>query len=163
MDNVTFKIPKDIETLSNLAYEIWNEYWVCLLSKGQIDYMLEKFQSPNSIKEQIENQNYIYYYILFEDKISGYTGMQKTKEYLFLSKLYIKKEYRHKGLGTKAFQFIKEFAKNNNYNKIRLTVNKQNKNTIEAYLKWGFKTIDAVVTDIGSDYVMDDYIMEYTL
>ena len=74
-----------------------------------------------------------------------------------MSKLYIKKEYRHKGIGTKAFEKIKELANNK---PIRLTVNKQNINSIKAYEKWGFKTIDAVVTDIGSGFVMDDYIME---
>lgn len=44
--------------------------------------------------------------------------------------------------------------------KIQLTVNKHNINSINAYKKWGFKTIDSVVTDIGSGFVMDDYIME---
>ena len=56
---------------------------------------------------------------------------------------------------------IKEISLQNGYNEIRLTVNKYNQNTIYAYLKWGFKTIDAVVTDIGSGFVMDDYIMSW--
>ena len=42
-------------------------------------------------------------------------------------------------------------------------MNKNNKNTIEAYKKWGFTIIDSVVTDIGNGFVMDDYIMEYKL
>ena len=82
---------------------------------------------------------------------------------MFLSKLYIKKEFRHNGLGTKAFDFIKDYAIKNNFNKIQLTVNKYNENTINAYIKWGFKTIDSVVTDIGNNFVMDDYIMEYKM
>ena len=51
----------------------------------------------------------------------------------------------------------------NCYNKIRLTVNKYNQYTIDAYNKWGFKTVDSVVTDIGNGFVMDDYIMEYEI
>lgn len=74
-----------------------------------------------------------------------------------MSKLYIKKEFRHKGIGTKAFEKIRELADGK---PIRLTVNKHNTNSITAYKKWGFKTVDAVVTDIGSGFVMDDYIME---
>ena len=50
-----------------------------------------------------------------------------------------------------------------NKQSIQLTVNKNNTNTIKAYEKWGFKTIDSAVTDIGSGFVMDDYIMEYYL
>ena len=52
---------------------------------------------------------------------------------------------------------IKELA---NRKPIRLTVNKYNKNSIAAYRKWGFKIIDSVVTDIGSGFVMDDFIMQ---
>lgn len=87
-----------------------------------------------------------------------------TKEnYLFLSKLYICKEYRHQGIGSFAFDFIKDFSQKNNYKKIILTVNKYNTNTIKAYQKWNFHEIDSVITDIGNGFVMDDYIMEYNL
>jgi RimJ/RimL family protein N-acetyltransferase len=48
-------------------------------------------------------------------------------------------------------------------NKIALTVNKNNVNSIKAYEKMGFKNVGSVVQDIGSGYVMDDYKMEKTL
>lgn len=104
----------------------------------------------------MKTENYTYYFIIKDGAKAGYFGISDKKEYLFLSKLYIKKEYRHQGLGKKAFEKIKELA---NDKPIRLTVNKYNTNTINAYKKWGFKIIDAVVTDIGSGFVMDDYIM----
>ena len=161
--NINFKEVKftNIDELAKLANDIWHEYWTCILSDAQIDYMVDKFQSESAIREQIKNENYTYFYIVFNGEQVGYIGMRRKEDYLFLSKFYIKQHFRHKGLGTRSFEFIKDFAKNNNYKKIRLTVNKYNKNTIEAYLKWGFKTIDSVVTDIGSGFVMDDYIMEY--
>lgn len=93
----------------------------------------------------------------------GYIGLSQKETYLFLPKLYIVNKYRHKGIETKSFDFIKQFALKHNYNKIWLPVNKQNKNTINAYNKWRFKTIDSVVMDIGNGFVMDDYIMEYSI
>jgi len=152
-----------INELAKLAYEIWHEYWPIILSAKQIDYMVEKIQSEHAIINQINNDNYVYFYILSDKEKSGYIGVSRKKDYLFLSKMYIKKAFRHKGIGSKAFDFIKEYAKKNNYKKIRLTVNKYNKNTINAYNKWGFKTINSVVTDIGNNFVMDDYIMEYDI
>ena len=174
-----------IKELADLASSIWHEYWTCLLSPEQIDYMVENFQSENAIKEQIENENYTYYFIKYNKSLSngrglnfnannmsirnsgegvvtdnenaGYFGISDKGDYLFLSKLYIKKEYRHKGIGGQAFEEIKKLT---NGKPVRLTVNKHNTNSINAYKKWGFKTIDAVVTDIGSGFVMDDYIME---
>lgn len=153
----------EIPELAKLTSKIWHEYWTCILSKEQIDYMVEKFQSENAIHNQYENENYTYYYINEDGKNIGYFGLSEKKDYLFLSKLYISKNYRHKGIGTKAFEKIKEIAKEKNYKSIQLTVNKYNKNTIAAYNKWGFHTIDSVVTDIGNGFVMDDYIMEYKL
>lgn len=151
-----FKKVNDIKELASLASSIWHEYWTCILTPEQIDYMVENFQSEKAIKNQIENENYTYYFIIKDGAKAGYFGISDKKEYLFLSKLYIKKEYRHQGLGKKAFGKIKELA---NDKPIRLTVNKYNTNTINAYKKWGFEIIDAVVTDIGSGFVMDDYIM----
>lgn len=160
---VEFIEVKNITKLANLASEIWHEYWVEILTPEQIDYMVENFQSEKSISNQIKNENYIYFFINVDNENAGYIGLSKKQDHMFLSKLYIKKEFRHKGLGTKAFDFIKNFAKENNYKNIILTVNKYNTNTINAYKKWQFKEIDSVVTDIGNGFVMDDYIMEYCI
>ena len=151
-----FKKVNDIKELASLASSIWHEYWTCILTPEQIDYMVENFQSEKAIKNQIENENYTYYFIIKDGAKAGYFGISDKKEYLFLSKLYLKKEYRHQGLGKKAFEKIKELA---NDKPIRLTVNKYNTNTINAYKKWGFEIIDAVVRDIGSGFLMNDYIM----
>lgn len=154
---------EDLTDLARLAHTIWFEYWGIILEKGQITYMVDKFQSENAMKNQIANENYSYYFINLNNQNAGYFGLTDKKDYLFLSKLYLLKDYRGKGLGHKAFDKIVQIAKDLNHNKIRLTVNKYNTNTIKAYEKWGFKTIDDVVTDIGDGYVMDDYIMEFKI
>lgn len=154
---------EDIKTLANLASNIWHEYWGIILSPEQIDYMVENFQSEKVIQNQYATENYTYYFINENEENIGYFGISEKKDYLFLSKLYISKAFRSKGIGKKAFEQIKEIAKQKQYKEIQLTVNKYNHNTIQAYLKWGFETIDAVVTDIGSGFVMDDYIMSFKL
>ncbi len=162
---VNYKIVtlENINTLAELASLIWHEYWTEILSPEQIDYMVENFQSEHAIINQYKQENYTYYFITENNKNIGYFGISEKEDYLFLSKLYISKDYRHKGIGSKAFEKIKEIAKGKDYKSIQLTVNKYNKNTISAYNKWGFKTIDSVVTDIGNGFVMDDYIMEYKM
>lgn len=160
---ITCSEVKNISELAILASQIWHEYWVEILSIEQIDYMVDKFQSELAIKNQIENENYVYFFIQNDNENVGYIGLSKKVDYLFLSKFYIKKDYRNKGIGTQTFEFIKEFAIHNCYKKIQLTVNKNNKNTIEAYKKWGFEIVNSVVSPIGNGFVMDDYIMEYNL
>lgn len=163
MEFLNIKTDAEIEILSKLADEIWHEYWTVILSLAQIDYMVEKFQSKNAIDKQIKQDCYIYNVIKDNDNNIGYFGVSYKEDYLFLSKLYIKKDYRRLGYGKLAFNKIKQIALELGKNKIQLTVNKNNTNTIKAYEKWGFKCIDAVVTNIGSGFVMDDYIMEFSL
>ncbi|MBQ4078622.1 GNAT family N-acetyltransferase [bacterium] len=163
MNFINVKTSAEIEKLANLANEIWYEYWTVILSLSQIDYMVEKFQSKDAIASQIKNDKYIYNILEDNGNLIGYFGVCPKDDYLFLSKLYIKKDFRNLGSGKLAFNKIKQIALEYRKNKIQLTVNKNNTNTIKAYEKWGFKQIDSVVTDIGFGFVMDDYIMEYSL
>lgn len=152
---------ENIPALAQLAHEIWFEYWKTLLSPEQIEYMVEKFQSEKAIQNQYANEHYTYWFINLNGENIGYFGLSERTDYLFLSKLYIKKDFRSQGFGHKAFDEIKKIAVEKHYNEIQLTVNKYNSNTIAAYKKWRLEIIDAVVTDIGSGFVMDDYIMSY--
>ena len=152
----------DVKNLAELSTHIWHEFWTCIITKEQIDYMIDKFQSEKAITSQIKNENFVYFFITSSEEIIGYVGLCKKEDFLLLSKLYLKKGYRHKGIGTKAFNFIKEYAFTNNYKVIHLSINRYNQATIDAFNKWGFEKIGAVVTDIGQGFVMDDYVMEYT-
>lgn len=163
MNYLNIKTDEEIQQLADLASEIWHEYWTAILKPEQIHYMVEKFQSYNAIKNQLENDRYIYNILEDSGNIIGYFGVSVKENYLFLSKLYIKKDFRGLGCGKQAFNKIKQIAQQYNKKSIQLTVNKYNTNTIKAYEKWGFKEVDSVVTDIGKGFVMDDYIMEFSL
>ena len=88
---------RDFDKLANLAKEIWHEHYSDILSFEQIAYMLESFQSKSAFRKQT-GDGYEYYFINDNSKNAGYIGLQKCPGYLFLSKLYIKKESRGKGL-----------------------------------------------------------------
>lgn len=158
------KIDNDekLKTFAALADEIWHEYFASLLCGEQIDYMVKKFQSYEVVKSQIAG-GYNYYLIKKGEEICGYTGFFEKCDYLFLSKLYIKKDYRNLGLGKDALFFLSQIARKSGLGKIQLTVNKHNNPTICAYKNWGFTITDSIITDIGCDFVMDDYIMEYKI
>lgn len=153
------KTDDEIKQFVPIADSIWHEFWDSRISKPQVDYMLSNFQSYESVKKQID-EGYEYYFIFQEGEIAGYTGICPKKSYMFLSKLYLKKIFRGKHLGRRTLDFIAERARFHNLTKIRLTVNKYNEATIAAYKKWGFVTVDSVITDIGGGFVMDDFIME---
>ena len=155
---------EQIKELCALAKEIWNEYSICFISQEQIDYMLEKFQSEQVVKAQLNYQQYSYYFLEEDGENFGYFAVQKQKDNLFLSKIYIKKDFRGKGYARKAFtNAIVPIARELELPKITLTVNKYNFASIMAYEKLGFIRTSSVETDIGNGYVMDDYIYEFEL
>ena len=56
---------------------------------------------------------------------------------LYMDDLYVKQEYRAKGIGSKLINTVIDFAKKENCNRIRWQVSSWNKNAIEFYRKLG--------------------------
>lgn len=162
IDFIRIKTDEQLDCFAKLASTIWHEYFTCIISNEQIDYMIDKFQSKKAIAQQLKD-GYQYYFVSVDGEICGYTGFCKKEDYLFLSKLYMKKECRGQGTGRKTLEFIEEYAKKHCMNKIQLTVNKYNLSTIAAYDKWGFEIIADKMFDIGGGFFMDDYVMQKTL
>jgi len=150
---------KDFNNIEDLANIIWNEHYIPIIGKQQVDYMLDKFQSAAAMADQVSN-GVKYYMIEHDDSLVGYFSFSVHEEHLFLSKLYVISSERGNGIGRKSLSFIERQTKDVKLNKIQLTVNKYNTNSIEAYEKMGFQNIDAIVQDIGQGYVMDDFVFE---
>ena len=154
---------ESIQKLSKIADEVWHQHFSTILSPEQIDYMVDKFQSVKAMTEQMRSSGYEYYFIEVDGITVGYTGIRPEEEKLFLSKLYILKQYRGKQYASHAFKFLKEICKERGLHAIWLTVNRYNYDTIHIYEKKGFQTIRTQVSDIGNGFVMDDYVMELKL
>ncbi len=137
-----------------------------LLPKGQTEYMIEKYQSPAAVRRQISTEGYCYYTVYDGGIPCGFSGFipnHKEKDELFLSKLYVMKECEGKGVARRLFEFISEKAHGFGCRNIWLTVNRGNSHAIEVYKHFGFEIASEAVTDIGKDYVMDDFIMRKVL
>ena len=154
---------EEIKEVSKIGEKIWREHYTPIIGKDQVEYMLEKFQSVEAISNQIKNEGYEYYLLEYENKNAGYIGIKVGKEDLFLSKLYVTKDFRKKGLASEAINFLKDICKEKNLHKLWLTVNKYNTESINAYKRLGFNKIDEQVSDIGNGFVMDDYILAINL
>lgn len=151
---------KQLLALTALADAIWHECFPGIITVEQIDYMVQKFQSYGAICQQMR-EGYLYYLFILDGEIIGYTGIHPEEDgRLFLSKLYLKKEYRGQGFASEAFAFLEQFCKDYGLSSIWLTVNRGNAHSILVYEKKGFVKVRTQVADIGNGFVMDDYIME---
>lgn len=153
------KTDGDIQTIAAIADEIWHQHFTPIIGEAQVNYMVEKFQSYPALKAQVRDDGYEYFTLLCDDTPCGYIGVHAGEDSLFLSKLYIKKEFRGHHLATCGLRFLISLCKERNLKKIWLTCNKHNDNTLQIYDHLGFKITDEQVADIGSGFVMDDYIL----
>ncbi len=151
-----------VYSLSAVADDIWRDHYTPIIGEAQVDYMLEKYLSPEALVEQI-NSGYQYYLLSYDYTFAGFAGVHKEDGALFLSKLYVHKDFRGTGIASYMFKQFIELCKKNHLSKIWLTCNRHNTNSIEVYKNWGFETVREEATDIGEGFVMDDYIMEYTI
>ena len=116
--------------------------------------------SSGTLLTQIQ-EGYEYLLITVDGKPAGYTGFHSDENgKLFLSKLYVHKNFRGTGLARKAFTYLQERCRKEGLSAIWLTVNRFNSNTIAIYRHFGFTVIREEKNDIGGGYYMDDYIME---
>jgi ribosomal protein S18 acetylase RimI-like enzyme len=145
--------PGQIGHTAALAEEIWTEHYTPLIGSAQVAYMLERFQSAEAIGGAIERDGFRYYMI----GSAGYCAVRPEGDSLFLSKLYIKKEYRGRGLAGRLFRFA--LSEHPGTTRVWLTVNRGNTGAVKAYKKMGFIIEKEVVADIGGGFVMDDYLM----
>jgi len=154
---------QQIDAVAGLAHEIWYEYYVALIGRAQVDYMVPKFQSSAAIAAQLR-EGYEYFLIQLGGPISGYCAVQSepANRSLFLSKLYLLRDARGGGTGRVCMEFIEQLARRRGLNLLWLTVNKGNP-AVKAYERLGFRIAADLVMDIGGGFVMDDYRMEKSL
>ena len=152
---------EDIPIIIELTKKIWPVAYGEILSKAQLDYMIDKFYNETALRELIQKGHVFY---LAQDDKDNYVGFvsyeinsepNKTK----IHKIYVLPETQGTGLGRQFFELVKEKAIENHQSAIFLNVNKYN-NAIHFYTKLGFAKVKDEVIDIGNGYVMDDYVME---
>lgn len=154
---VAVKTAGQIRDVAELAHQIWTEHYTPIIGANQVEYMLNKFQNEKAISNQIADG--FLYFLIEDDSKLGYLSIKAEKQCLFISKIYVLNSKRGKGHGKKLMLKANHVANDLGLKKLRLTVNKYNKHSIDAYRKMGFFVAREVVFDIGNGFVMDDYEM----
>ena len=85
-----------------------------------------------------------FYLALDNNNLIGCIGLKKIdNESAMLSRFYVKKEYRRKGIGEKLYQKVLDYAYKHKFKDIYLGVDEVSKSGISFYEKHGFIKIDS--------------------
>ena len=150
----------DFRTVAEVATTVWREAFKGIVPDDQVEYMLGKFQSYDAIRNYVLEEGYTYLMIREGSRVVGYAAYVPEGDRLFLSKIYILKEFRHQGRTSAVFDHLREVARALGLRAVYLTVNRDNSASISVYEHEGFETVESRDTPIGDGFYMYDFIME---
>lgn len=156
----------DIKQIQNIVHITWPITYGEILSKEQLDYMLDLFYSDEALTLQYNKKEQLFY-MIYENQTNNigfigiehhYNGVAVTK----IHKIYLLPETQGKGIGKKVMDEIGILALKNNSQTLLLNVNRFN-TALGFYKKIGFEVKEEVDIEIGNGYLMEDYVMEKSL
>lgn len=153
---------KDIPAIHQLSNKIWRATYTGILPAEQIDFMLNKMYSHESLQSQMNEG--ITFIIVETDRpiaFASYSLSDQEQSIYKIHKLYILPEEQGKGIGTLLTNFVKEDVKMKGAKILELNVNRNNP-AINFYKKYGFEIFEEV--DIPYyQYTLNDYVMRMIL
>lgn len=163
MLTVTKATAADIPLIRQLTFAIWPQTYSSIISKEQIDYMLEQMYSPATLQKQIEEEGCTFIIVYDDQEPVAFASYNETEPTTWkLNKIYILSTQQGKGTGKFIINYIVNEIKAKGAKALQLQVNRGNK-AKDFYEKLGFKIIQTADFDIGNGYFMNDYVMELSL
>ena len=153
-----------LELLRDISIKTFIETFESQNKKENIKQYLNTKMSLNNLKDELNNIDSYFYFIILKNKIIGYTKLNfesAQTEKIFIGKafeverIYLLSKYARKGYGRKAFENIFQIGKKKGYEKIWLGVWEYNKNAIEFYKHLGFKMFSKHSFLLGNDNQTD--------
>lgn len=156
---------EDFSIIQKIAYETWPVTYGNILSKTQLDYMLDKFYSNVTLHQNFTEKDHRFLLIADERGMLGFASYEHHYQQATvtrLHKLYVLPQAQGKGAGKLLLDEVERLAQENQQNKVSLNVNKFN-NAYAFYLKNGYEKIGEIDIPIGDGFLMEDFVMEKKL
>lgn len=145
----------EIDTIKSIAFPAWEETYIKIVSREQLDFMYNEMYSEKSLKKQFSEGHR--FFILFEDKNpAAFVSFTLIDNVVRIPKLYVHPSHQKKGFGKILLVKVEELSKGK-YDALELNVNRFNP-AKNFYERLGFKMISEIDVPIGK-YFMNDYIM----
>ncbi len=156
---------QDFKTIREIAYKSWPNTYGSILSKEQIDYMLDLFYSEKTLLENLNEKGHPFLLVNEGEVCLGFASYEHNylnQNCTRLHKIYLLPEAQGKGAGKLLIEAVENLAKENQSVLVSLNVNKFNK-AISFYKKIGFEVVSDEEILLDHGYKMEDYKMEKKL
>ena len=165
MATITKATSSDYKTIQEIAYQTWPDTYGAILSKEQLDFMLDAFYSEAALNDNVVSKGHHFLLAKEDDIFLGFASYEhnyQENNRTRIHKIYILPQTQGKGIGKGLIEYIEKLALENHSAALSLNVNRLNK-AYTFYQKKGFEVIEEVDIEIGHGYLMEDYVMEKRL
>lgn len=158
----------DIPVIQHIASLTWPVAYIDILGPRQMEYMLNKMYSHETLLKQMTEEGHQFYLYVENGQPVGFAGISPYEysspaipagaKIWKLHKLYVLPQAQGSGAGKKLMNYCLQeiIAKSGNY--LILNVNRENK-SLNFYLKNGFEVLETDDFDIGAGFYMKDHVM----
>lgn len=161
MSDIIKEIGKEnLQVVHDIARETWPVAYGEILKPAQLEYMLDRFYSLDSLDNSIDSGHI--YYVYYERNIPvGFLSLQFMEDIksMKIHKLYVLPSQQGKGIGEMLFQQAVSTMLENGVKRLFLNVNRFN-SARDFYNRMDMKIQKEENIDIGQGYWMEDYVME---
>ena len=157
--------PDEFDELAQLAHTIWYQHYSSIISREQIAYMLNGRYSAEKLSRYLNSSQQWCWLLNDGERAVGYVSCALAPDatQMKLEQLYLLADYKGRGLGKMMMNHVLNLARDKKCQRLWLTVNKYNHDSIAVYKRSGFTVCEEAQFDIGNGYIMDDYVMELGL
>lgn len=151
-----------IPQIRQMAEQVFPETYGALLTKGQVEYMMEWMYSAESLQKQLSTQRF--WIARHGTTPCGYISVERFTPTLYhVHKIYVLSSFHGQGIGRQLLEHIFALVQNETSagcGTVELTVNRKNP-AVGFYERMGFHVTRQVDQPIGQGFYMNDYIMQH--
>lgn len=168
MDRSNFTIhtltTDDLYMVRDIALQTWPISYKGMISNEQIIYMLNEMYNDDALRYQREVELAEFFIISSASEKVGFASCGPSQKPVIykLHKLYVLPHIQKSGAGSELLNHCINFSRLNGANEMFLQVNRRNA-AVAFYRRHGFSIDREEKFDIGSGFVMDDYIMKIAI
>lgn len=162
MIKIVVATANDYKKIREIAFQTWPIAYGEILSKAQLDYMLEAFYNDEALKDSVLHKGHHFVLVKEGEETLGFLSYEhhyNQKQQTKIHKIYVLPQTQGKGIGKSLIDYVEKMAKENDSTTLSLNVNRFNK-ALHFYQKLNFKIVEEVNIKLEHGYLMEDYVME---
>ncbi|GHV97916.1 N-acetyltransferase [Lactobacillus nasalidis] len=161
---------EDLPALIEISRETFADTFGADNSDEDMEKFLDESYSKEKLGGELANPGSTFYFLLADGQVAGYlkinTGDAQSEDVdpngLEIERIYLRRSFQHKGLGSRLFDFAEEKARELDKSVLWLGVWEHNENAKSFYAHHGLTRFSEHVFVVGDDR-QTDYLMKKSL